>query len=523
MNELPKKPSLLKSWRIWLVVVLLLFSLFFISPQLSTDGVAILSLDKDSNAEQAGIVSPSATEKPTERERILRLNNQPVDSPQAFYAKLSAYEVGEEVLIATSKNVYTVATPLGIQVAQPEKTNIRKGIDLQGGTRILLESERTLDSSELSLLIENMRQRLNVFGLNDVVVRSAQDLSNKTFILVEIAGVNQRSAETLLSRQGKFEGKIANETVFSGGNDILYVCNSATCSGIEPNGCFDSGLETVCGYSFSITLSQEAAQRHFDALQQLTIDAQGQYLSESLVLFLDDEETNSLLIGASLQQAVVTEISISGSGSGPTRKEAITAALEDMRTLQSILITGSLPAKLNIVQSDTVSPILGQQFTTNAIVIVIGALITVAVVVFLVYRKLKVALPIIITSLIELTILLGVSTFLQQHIDLGAVAGIIAAIGTGVNDQIVIADETLRNNVTQSKSVKQRAKNAFFIITGAYLTTAVAMIPLFFAGAGILRGFALITLIGITVGVFITRPAYAKVLEFLLYKKEEEA
>jgi len=39
---------------------------------------------------------------------------------------------------------------------------------------------------------------------------------------------------------------------------------------------------------------------------------------------------------------------------------------------------------------------------------------------------------------------------------------------------------------------------------------------LIFAGAGMLKGFALTTIIGVSVGVFITRPAYASIIEILL-------
>ena len=51
---------------------------------------------------------------------------------------------------------------------------------------------------------------------------------------------------------------------------------------------------------------------------------------------------------------------------------------------------------------------------------------------------------------------------------------------------------------------------------GAYLTTTFAMIPLIFAGAGLLKGFAIMTIIGVSIGVFIARPAYANVIEILL-------
>ena len=45
------------------------------------------------------------------------------------------------------------------------------------------------------------------------------------------------------------------------------------------------------------------------------------------------------------------------------------------------------------------------------------------------------------------------------------------------------------------------------------------MIPLWNAGAGLIRGFAVTTIVGVTIGVFLTRPAFAVVIE-KLYDKE---
>jgi len=81
--------------------------------------------------------------------------------------------------------------------------------------------------------------------------------------------------------------------------------------------------------------------------------------------------------------------------------------------------------------------------------------------------------------------------------------------------RIVITDETLRGQRI-FQSWKQRFKNAFFIIMGSYFSLVVAMLALFFAGAGLLKGFALTTIIGASIGVFITRPAYAAMVEILL-------
>ena len=53
-------------------------------------------------------------------------------------------------------------------------------------------------------------------------------------------------------------------------------------------------------------------------------------------------------------------------------------------------------------------------------------------------------------------------------------------------------------------------------MNGAYMTTLVGMMPLLWAGAGLLKGFALTTIAGISFGVLIARPAYAIVIEKLL-------
>ena len=118
-----------------------------------------------------------------------------------------------------------------------------------------------------------------------------------------------------------------------------------------------------------------------------------------------------------------------------------------------------------------------------------------------------------------LVLILGFAALVGWNLDLAAIAGIIAAVGTGVDDQIVITDEVMYGRKNQEHWLK-RMKNAFFIIFAAYFTMLVAMLPLWFLGAGVLRGFALTTIVGVTIGVFVTRPAYAKMLEVLMEKDE---
>jgi len=136
----------------------------------------------------------------------------------------------------------------------------------------------------------------------------------------------------------------------------------------------------------------------------------------------------------------------------------------------------------------------------------------------LVYRRVIIAFPIVFTAISEIFLTVAMAALIGWNIDLAAIAGIILAIGTGVNDQIVITDEAIRGQKEAIYNWKERIKRAFFIIFSAYLTIVVAMLPLLFAGAGLLKGFAITTILAVTIGVLITRPAYAQIVQMLLEK-----
>ena len=225
-------------------------------------------------------------------------------------------------------------------------------------------------------------------------------------------------------------------------------------------------------------------------------------------------------IGSDLKGSETTSIAISGPGFASTQNGAIDDAVHNMNKLQTVLITGSLPVDLEVVKLDSISPVLGKSFLNNIILVVVLALITVILVLLIRYRNLTIITPIAATLLSELIIILGFAALFQWNLDVVAIAGIIAAIGTGVDDQIVIIDETMKRKTEKSANWKEKIKRAFFIIFAAYAATIAAMIPLWNAGAGLVRGFALTTIVGVSIGVFITRPAFAAIVERLLKNKE---
>ena len=155
---------------------------------------------------------------------------------------------------------------------------------------------------------------------------------------------------------------------------------------------------------------------------------------------------------------------------GETREEAYKAAEQEMKDLQTILITGSLPYKLSIVKLDTISPALGKDFIKVILIAGIASIVLVSIIIFLRYRKIKASLALLLTSFSELIIILGLAALFRWNLDLPSIAGILATIGTGVDSQIVILDEA-RKNI--SVSMIERMKRALFL--GSFVNICLTM------------------------------------------------
>ncbi|HET8688918.1 MAG TPA: preprotein translocase subunit SecD, partial [Methanosarcina sp.] len=110
-------------------------------------------------------------------------------------------------------------------------------------------------------------------------------------------------------------------------------------------------------------------------------------------------------------------------------------------------------------------------------------------------------------------------------LDLAAIAGIIASIGTGIDHLIIITDEVLHEGkLPPTKKVfSSRIGKAFVIILGAASTQIIAMTPLVVMGFGTLKGFAITTIIGSIIGVAVARPVYGVLIKALLEAKGEVA
>ncbi|WP_020220887.1 preprotein translocase subunit SecD [Halarchaeum acidiphilum] len=195
-----------------------------------------------------------------------------------------------------------------------------------------------------------------------------------------------------------------------------------------------------------------------------------------------------------------------------------TNSMSQARQIAVDLRAGALPASLNLQQGDVyhIDASLAQRFKPLSFLTGLIAAIAVSLVVYARYGRVKIAAPMLVTALSEVVILLGFSAVSGLSLNLSHIAGFIAVIGTGVDDLVIIADEVTTEAVSSDRVFQSRFRKAFWIIGGAAATTIVAMSPLAVLSLGDLRGFAIVTILGVLVGVLLTRPAYGDILRYLL-------
>ncbi len=416
-----------------------------------------------------------------------------------------------QILYLRRVQILLLAVALSLLIMGVNEPPLSLGWDLAGGTELRVKTEHPLpytapDGTQVTMdmVVEILTKRLNGLGVKDF---SISPWGNQ-YLIIDFAGMPAEKARELVERQGKLVVKLGNITIFTGKD-------------LEKVSPYTKSMEG--SWEVPFTINAEAAERFRQAALQVLREAGIEPESVTdfdalerdpripqVEMYLDDKLVHSAPIGGSLWQEFIV------SGKAPRSLVLTTGSRpedeEEAKSVEVVLRSGALPLKLEVLSTSTVPPELGMKFARNAAIAGLAAILTVALVVFLRYRAPMVVLPIIATGVSEVIIILGIASLIRWDLDLAAIAGIIAAVGTGVDDQIVITDEVLFQRVY---SMRSRIKRAFFIIFSAWFTTVAAMFPLFIIGMAALRGFALTTILGVTVGVLITRPAYASVVEHL--------
>ncbi len=239
------------------------------------------------------------------------------------------------------------------------------------------------------------------------------------------------------------------------------------------------------------------------------------------VLILTRLESAGLLSSPLLNSGITSGIqsysyTVTGGVTATDPQERAIEAQERVKSMESILKGGSLPVQISLGSRTTVPASLGSEFLKLSMMAIAASLVAISVLIGLRYRNLKATAPIVLIGLAELVILISILG--SFTIDLAAMAGIIAAVGVGVDAQIVITDEILKRD---SRRVAEKIDLAFGIIKTNATVAIFAMVPLLFSGLVEIIGFAESTILGALLGYLLTRPAYATIVERIIETKHD--
>ncbi|MFU8766562.1 MAG: preprotein translocase subunit SecD [Candidatus Methanoperedens sp.] len=369
-----------------------------------------------------------------------------------------------------------------------------------GGKVAMFRQGVTEETRDLTKKI--LDDKLNTLGLKDIPIRTVGD----NYILIDLAGIDITTAREIAATPGKFEIRIQVE-----GNETAHVLYGDQIISV---GIPEQERGEVWGVSFTLSDNGAAALRDAAIKYGAVNNPEAHFLN----MYLDDEMVFSAPLAPELArniQSVPVRNLVSTTGQG---EEGRARAIE----LQVHLRAGALPVNVEVIGSGQVSAELGEKFKEQVAIAGIITLMVVAFVVFLRYRQRNIIIPMLATSFSEVIIILGFASLIGWQLDLPSIVGIIAVVGTGVDHLIIITDEVLAGGaLPPTKVYKSRLTKAFAIIFAAAVTVLVAMSPLLFMGFGALKGFAVITIVGVLIGVFVARPAYAAIIKDMLVENTD--
>ncbi len=349
----------------------------------------------------------------------------------------------------------------------PLANSIKQGLDLQGGTHIVLEAEDTADApvteDSLNRAVSIIERRINEMGLTEPIVQK----EGARRIIVELPGEkNPEKAIETIGKTAVMEFKDESGTTRMTGKDLKTAKEE-----------IDNGHKNVVAIEFT----DEGAKKFAD----LTASNVGHKIS-------------ILLDGEVLTSPVVNEPITGG-------KAVITGSktLEEAKSLAILLRSGALPVKLKVMEVRTIGPSLGQDSKIKSEKAFAIGIILIMIFLIVIYRMSGIVAN--VALLVYVLILLAILKYLDATLTLPGIAGIILSMGFAVDANILIF-ERFKEEVLIGKSLRTSMeagfKRAFSTILDANVSVMIAAIVLIVMGSGTVKGFAVNLALGIVVSMF---------------------
>jgi preprotein translocase subunit SecD len=320
-----------------------------------------------------------------------------------------------------------------------------------------------VNDDAMNRVVKIMENRVNAMGLTEPVIQR----EGQNRIIVELPGVKDPDkAIDVLGKTAMLEFKDEDGNVGLTGTDLKDAREETD----------QQGQNLV-----SLEFSDEGAKKFAD----LTAENVGR--------------TIAIVLDGNVLTAPNVKEPITGGKAVITGNRSI----EEAHNLALLLRSGALPVKVQVVETRTVGPTLGQDSKDKsefAFAIGVGAVILFMLVFYRVSGFIA-----DISLMAYVLILLFLLKMLDATLTLPGIAGIILSVGMAVDANVLIFEhfkEEMRFGKTIRASMNAGFKRAFVTILDSHLTTIIASVVLFFFGTGPIKGFAITLGLGAVLSLF---------------------
>lgn len=369
---------------------------------------------------------------------------------------------------ALLKLIAVIAVIVGVFFAfvSPLANSIRQGLDLQGGTHVVLEAvdtpEAQVNDDAMQRVVKIMEKRVNELGLTEPLIQR----QGERRIIIELPGIKDPdSAIKTIGKTAMLEFKDEDGNTVMTGTDLKNAQDARN----QQN-----------QYVVNLEFSDEGAKKFAD----LTTKNVGRRIA----ILLDGE----VLTNPNVREP------ITGGRAEITGQES----QEEAHRIAMLLRSGALPVKVNIIETRTVGPTLGQDSKDKSEFAFVIGISAVLVFMILFYRLSGLIADLSLMAYVIL--LLFLLKMLDATLTLPGVAGIILSIGMAVDANVLIFEhfkEEFRLGKTLRLSMEAGFKRAFTTIFDSNITTIIAALVLFFFGTGTIKGFAITLGLGVVLSM----------------------
>lgn len=412
--------------------------------------------------------------------------------------KKSIYD--KALLGNTLQKITDFKAPFGSKKVYTVFTNLRLGLDLRGGSQLLLRANPSKLVPEITPEVMRgvetvINNRINSLGVSETVVQRA----GKDRLIVEMPGIKDpQQAKDRIGTTAMLEFK---ELTYDENDRPMideegnFVWKDVGLTGADFKRAQATPMVGGGSWRVSFEFKPDGAKKFGDLTKRL--------VGKQIGIFLDGEPTDRGPEGRPLKLSEYRGVNVREPITGGSGEITGSFTKEQAVDLSLKLNAGALPVPVTILEERTVGATLGQDSINKSLVAGLIGIAFVMVFMVLVYGWSGLVADI---ALILYTVAtLGVFVAIPVTLTLAGIAGFILSVGMAVDANILIFERTKEELIagrTLHSAIEIGFNKAFSAILDSNANSLIACAVLMIFGTSIVKGFAVTLAIGVAISMF---------------------